>query len=208
MPADDNCVVATRRGEEAGRKAGRSRRAVGHKTGAPVQCEIGIPDSHMDARNRESGAGRARDHYRTWGHVPASLGDLAYRVGDTRRVRGVGLKFAFLDCSRCLRRNATKSIVQAFNRAGSRLREAGLAGQRADAIRRAIQELCTANLRRECIAPTATDYVRIFTARAATNARVASDIADSHIMRILARALSGIVSVGEKAAAFVKDTYA
>ena len=79
--------------------------------------------------------------------------------------------------------------------------------QASEQIRRAIQELCVANLRRECFAPTATDYVRIFTARAATSARVASDIADSHIMRILARALSGIVSVGEKAAAFVNDTY-
>jgi hypothetical protein len=51
----------------------------------------------------------------------------------------------------------------------------------------------------------AADQARILTARAATSAIVNSEIAASAIMRSFARGDSGIVSVGEKAVAFVKD---
>lgn len=49
-------------------------------------------------------------------------------------------------------------------------------------------------------------YARMFTARAATKPTVSTDALDSIIKRSLTLALSGIVSVGENAVAFVKDT--
>lgn len=48
---------------------------------------------------------------------------------------------------------------------------------------------------------------RILTARAATSANVSNEIPDSAIISSLARSDNGMVSVGEKAVAFVKDRY-
>lgn len=49
-------------------------------------------------------------------------------------------------------------------------------------------------------------HANMFTARAATSAIVSNEIADSTIMRSFARAVRGIVSVGENAVALVNDT--
>ena len=49
------------------------------------------------------------------------------------------------------------------------------------------------------------DQFRILTALAATRASVSSDMPDSAIINSLARSDNGIVSVGEKAVALVKD---
>ncbi len=49
-------------------------------------------------------------------------------------------------------------------------------------------------------------YFKMFTALAATSAKVISDTADSSSIKILARAVSGMVSVGEKAVALVNET--
>lgn len=54
------------------------------------------------------------------------------------------------------------------------------------------------------LAPAA--HLRMFTARAATSARVINETADSTSISIFTRTLSGIVSVGENAVALVKDT--
>ena len=51
----------------------------------------------------------------------------------------------------------------------------------------------------------ASNYLRIFTALAATSASVIRDTADSTSINILARAVRGMVSVGENAVALVND---